>query len=108
MSERLLPLLRPIYETQGEIADAKRAISESPDLQSQLEHQTQFDDQIVTALQTIALSDHQIERLENLLMDNSAKGSVEAPLPIEPAIQPVEVPPPVANPISLQAPAAVA
>ena len=108
MSERLLPLVRPIYETQGEIADAKRAISESPDLQSQLEHQTQFDDQIVTALQTIALSDHQIEQLENLLVDNSATESVEAPLPINLAIQPGEVPPPVVNPIPLQVPAAFA
>ncbi|HEX6565420.1 MAG TPA: hypothetical protein VF020_14105 [Chthoniobacterales bacterium] len=108
MSERLLPLVRPIYETQGEIADAKRAISQSPDLENQLEHQTQFDDQIVTALQTIALSDRQIEQLENLLVDNSATGSVEAPLPIDPAIQPVEVPPPVVNPIPLQVPAALA
>jgi hypothetical protein len=109
MSERLLPLVRPIYETQGEIADAKRAISESPDLRSQLEHQTQFDDQIVTALQTIALSDQQIEQLENLLVDNSATESVEAPLSIDPVIQPVEVPsPPVPDPIPLQVPAAVA
>jgi hypothetical protein len=108
MSERLLPLVRPIYETQGEIADAKRAISESPNLQSQLEHQTQFDDQIVIALQTIALSDHQIEQLENLLVNNSATGSVEAPLPINPGIQPGEVPPPAVNPILLQVPAAVA
>ena len=107
MSERLLPLVRPIYETQGEIADAKRAIRESPDLQSQLEHQTQFDDQIVTALQTIALSDHQIEQLENLLVDNSATESVEAPLPINLAIQPGEVPPPVVNPIPRQVPAAL-
>ena len=107
MSERLLPLVRPIYESQGEIADTKRAISESPDLRSQLEHQTQFDDQIVTALQTIALSDQQIEHLENLLVDNAATESVEARLPIDPVIQPVEVPPaPVPNPIPLQVPAA--
>jgi hypothetical protein len=106
MSERLLPLVRPIYETQGEIADAKRAIGESPDLRSQLEHQTQFDDQIVTALQTIALSDQQIEQLENLLVDNSATESVEVPLPIDSANQPIEVSPPVGNP--LQIPAAVA
>jgi hypothetical protein len=108
MSERLLPLVRPIYETQGEIADAKRAISESPDLRSQLEHQTQFDDQIVTALQTIALSDQQIEQLENLLVDNSTTESVETPPPIDPVIQPVKAPPPVPGPIPLQVPAAVA
>lgn len=108
MPERLLPLVRPIYETQGEIADAKRAVSESPDLRSQLERQTQFDDQIVTALQTIALSDQQIEQLENLLVDNSATESVAAPLPIGPIIQPVEAPPPVPGPIPLQVPAAVA
>jgi hypothetical protein len=75
----LLPLIRPIYETHGEIADARRAISKSPDLRSQLEHQIQFDDQIVTALQTIALSDQQIEQLENLLVDTPATESVEAP-----------------------------
>src|ERR1700745_1058574 len=109
MSERLLPLVRPIYETQGEIADAKRDISGSPNLQSQLEHQTQFDDQIVTALQTIALSDQQIEQLENLLVDNSATETVKPPLTITPVTQPVEVPPPpVPAPIPLQVPAAVA
>jgi hypothetical protein len=106
MSERLLPLVRPIYETQGEIADAKRAISESPDLQSQLEHQTQFDDQIVSALQTIALTDQQIERLENLLVDNSAAESVEAPPAPEVVTQPVDAPP-VPEQIPLQVPAAL-
>src|ERR1700758_5708930 len=93
MSERLLPLVRPIYETQGEIADAKRAISENPDLQRQLEQQTQFDDQIVNDLQTIALTDQQIERLENLLVDNSAVESVEAPPAPEVATHPVGTPP---------------
>jgi hypothetical protein len=107
MFERLLPLVRPIYETQGEIADAKRAISESPDLQSQLEHQTQFDDQIVSALQTIALTDQQIERLENLLVDNSAAESVEAPLASEIVTQPVDAPP-MPEQIPLQVPAALA
>ncbi|MFY9987245.1 MAG: hypothetical protein WAK31_20975 [Chthoniobacterales bacterium] len=86
MSERLLPLVRPIYETQGEIADAKRAISESPGLQSQLEHQNAFDDQIVTALQTLALTDQQIEQLENLLVDNP----VETPAPPQVTAQPAD------------------
>src|SRR6201987_1431887 len=107
MSERLLPLVRPIYETQGEIADAKRAISESPDLQSQLEQQTQFDDQIVSALQTIALTDQQVEMLENLLVDNSAAESVEAPPAPEVVTQPVDAPP-VPEQIPLQVPAALA
>jgi hypothetical protein len=107
MSERLLPLVRPIYETQGEIADAKRAISENPDLQSQLEHQTQFDDQIVSALQTIALTDQQIERLENLLVDNSAVESVVAPPAPEVVTQPVDTPP-VPEPVTPQVPAALA
>jgi hypothetical protein len=92
MSERLLPLVRPIYETQGEIADARRAISESPDLRSQLEHQTQFDDQIVSALQTITLTDQQIEQLENLLVDNTATESVEAPPAHEAALSATVVP----------------
>jgi hypothetical protein len=107
MSERLLPLVRPIYETQGEIADAKRAISENPDLQRQLEQQTQFDDQIVNDLQTIALTDQQIERLENLLVDNSAVDSVEAPPAPEVATHPVGTPP-VPEPAPLQVPAALA
>jgi len=107
MSERLLPLIRPIYETQGEIADASRAISESPDLQRQLEHQIQFDNQIVTALQAIALTDQQIERLENLLVDSPPAESIEAPPAPEPVIQPVAAPPAPA-PVPLQVPAAVA
>ncbi|MBV8100054.1 MAG: hypothetical protein JOZ31_12930 [Verrucomicrobia bacterium] len=107
MSERLLPLVRPIYETQGEIADARRAISESPDLQRQLDHQIQFDDQIVTALQTIALTDQQIERLENLLVENPPPESVEAPPVPDPVIPPVEATP-APGPILLQVPAAVA
>jgi len=106
MSERLLPLVRPIYETQGEIADARRVISESPDLRSQLEHQTQFDDQIVSALQTITLTDQQIEQLENLLVDNPAMESVEAPPTHEAVTQPVEAPP-VPEPVPLQVPAAL-
>jgi len=111
MSERLLPLVRPIYETQGEIADTRRAIGESPALRSQLEHQIQFDDQIVTALQAIALTDQQIERLENLLADSPPAESVEAPPAPEPVSQPVEAPPapvPAPPPAPLQVPAAVA
>jgi len=103
MSERLLPLVRPIYETEGEIAEAKRVISESPDLQSRLERQSQFDDQIVTALQTIALTDQQIEQLENLLAENPATESVEA----SPAPDPVEAPA-VQGPALLQTAAAAA
>jgi hypothetical protein len=90
MSERLLPLVRPIYETQEEIVDAKRAIGERPDLQTQLEHQNEFDDQIVTALQTLALSDQQIEQLENLLADNPVAGPVETPAAPEVTKQPHE------------------
>jgi len=109
MSERLLPLVRPIYETQGEIADAKRVISESPDLRSQIEHQIQFDDQIVTALQAIALTDQQIEQLENLLADDPPAESVEARVAPDPAIQAVVAPPPPApDPVPLQVPVAVA
>jgi hypothetical protein len=108
MTERLLPLVRPIYETQGEIVDTRRAISEDPGLQGQLERQIQFDDQIVTALQAIALTDQQIERLENLLVEIPPTESVEAPLPIDPVIQPVEVPPPMPAPIPLQVPTAIA
>jgi hypothetical protein len=92
MFERLLPLVRPIYETQGEIADAIKAVNESPDLRTRLEHQIQFDDEIVTELQTIALTDQQIEQLENLLVDNPATEPVTAPPAPDLVTQPADAP----------------
>jgi hypothetical protein len=95
MSERLLPLIRPIYETQSEIADARRAIDGNGDLQARLDRQIRFDDQIVTELQAISLTDEQIERLENLLVENPAPEAVTASLAPEPVIKaPLVVPPP--------------
>ena len=94
MSDPLLPLVRPIYETQGEIADAIRAVKDSPDLQTRLEHQIEFDDQIVTALQTIALTDQQIEQLENLLVDSPPTEPVAAPPAPYLVTQPAEAPAP--------------
>lgn len=95
MSERLLPLIRPIYETQTEIADARRAIDENGDLQARLDRQIRFDDQIVTELKAISLTDEQIEQLENLLVENPAPEAIPAPPTPEPVTQPtVVVPPP--------------
>jgi hypothetical protein len=84
MSERLLPLVRPIYETQTEIADARKAIDENGDLQARLDRQIRFDDQIVTELQAISLTDEQIERLENLLAEGPGSDAVTAPPAPEP------------------------
>jgi hypothetical protein len=106
MSERLLPLVRPIYETQGEIADAKRVIDGNHDLRTQLEHQIQFDDRIVTELQTIALTDQQIEQLENLLVETPVTEGGDPPTTPDLVIQPVEAPPP--EQVPLQVPAALA
>jgi hypothetical protein len=102
MSERLLPLIRPIYETQTEIADARRAIDENGDLQARLDRQIRFDDQIVSELQAISLSDEQIERLENLLVENPAPEAVTAAPALEPVTQLALVvpPPPPAEPAS--------
>jgi hypothetical protein len=112
MSERLLPLVRPIYETQGEIADAKSAIDGNRDLQTQLEQQIQFDDQIVSELQKIALTDQQIEQLENLLVETPATERGDPPTTPDLVIQPVEAPPPEPVPppelMPLQVPAALA
>jgi len=94
MSERLLPLIRPIYETQTEIADARRAIDENGDLQARLDRQIRFDDQIVSELQAISLTDEQIERLENLLVENQAPDGVTAPPALEPVTQLAAVVPP--------------
>ncbi len=100
MSERLLPLIRPIYETQTEIADARRAIDENGDLQARLDRQIRFDDQIVTELQAISLTDEQIEQLENLLVENPAPEAVTAPPAPELMIQPAVVVPPPPEPAS--------
>lgn len=104
MSERLLPLVRPIYEAQSEIADARRAISQNQDLVARLENQIRFDDQIITDLQAISLTDDQIEQLENLLAEGPGSDTVTAPPAPEPAIQTtslaslVPLPEPVSHP----------
>jgi hypothetical protein len=120
MSERLLPLIRPIFETQTEIADARRAIDGNGDLQARLDRQIRFDDQIVTELQAISLTDDQIEQLENLLVENPAPEAVTAPPAPEPVTQPALVvsppepashPPPIlpaTGPILAATPVAVA
>ena len=100
MSERLLPLVRPIYETQTEIADARKAIDGNEDLQVRLDRQIRLDDQIVTELQTISLTDEQIERLENLLVDGPGSDAVTAP----PAPELVTHPAPAAPPLTPVAP----
>lgn len=102
MSERLLPLIRPIFETQTEIADARRAIDGNGDLQARLDRQIRFDDQIVTELQAISLTDEQIEQLENLLVENPASETATAPPAPEPVTQPAVVvsPPPPPEPAS--------
>src|ERR1700730_9600383 len=101
MSERLLPLIRPIFETQTEIADARRAIDGNGDLQARLDRQIRFDDQIVTELKAISLTDEQIEQLENLLVENPASEAVTAPPAPEPLAQPAVV----VSPPSQQRPA---
>src|ERR1700736_331428 len=100
MSERLLPLIRPIFETQTEIADARRAIDGNGDLQARLDRQIRFDDQTVTELKAISLTDEQIEQLENLLVENPASEAVTAPPAPEPLTQPAGVvsPPPPPEP----------
>jgi hypothetical protein len=110
MSERLLPLIRPIYETQTEIADARKAIDENGDLQARLDRQIRFDDQIVTELQAISLTDEQIEQLENLLVENPGSEATTAPPAPEPVTQLTAVvpPPPSAEPASHPTPVSAA
>src|SRR5258708_8194384 len=94
MSERLLPLIRPIYEAESEIADDRNAVSENRDLQAQLEHQIRFDDQIVSELQAISLTDAQIEQLENLLAEGPGSDTVTAPPALEPMTHTAAAAPP--------------
>jgi hypothetical protein len=101
MSERLLPLVRPIYETQSEIAEARNSVSEDRDLQARLEHQIRFDDQIVSELQAISLTDDQIEQLENLLVEGPGPDTVPAlpaPEPVTHTAAAAPPPAPVAPP----------
>ena len=94
MSERLLPLVRPIYETESEIADARNAVGENQELQAALEHQIRFDDQIVSELQAISLTDDQIERLENLLAESPESDAIAAPPAPKPETNAASVAPP--------------
>jgi hypothetical protein len=110
MSERLLPLIRPIFETQTEIADARKAIDGNGDLQARLDRQIRFDDQIVTELQAISLTDEQIEQLENLLVENPAPEADTAQPALEPVTQLALIvpPPPPAEPASHPTPVSLA
>jgi hypothetical protein len=71
-SPALLPLIRSAYRDQKEIATAKKAASENPELEAQLQRQLSFDEPIVTGLKDIALNEQQVGQLENLLADTVA------------------------------------
>ena len=106
MSERLFPLIRPVYEGQREFDAAKRAIDENPDLQITLQQQMRFDDQVVAELSNISLSDQQIEQLENFLVERPEQ-NIDPETLIEPVVPtPPVVPPPAPEPAGPTVPTA--
>jgi hypothetical protein len=71
-SPALFPLIRPAYQDQREIATAKKATSENPELEAQLHRQLSFDDSIVAELKDVSLTEQQVAQLENLLAESVA------------------------------------
>jgi len=82
MPSRLFPLIRPVYEDEPELELASIEARNNAELYAALERQIAFDDEVINQLQSLALSDAQIEKLEHSLAE----------------VDPQAVPPPIAPP----------
>jgi hypothetical protein len=89
MPSRLFPLIRPVYEAEPELELASAETRNNIELNSVLERQIAFDDEIVDQLRSVALSDAQIEKLESSLAE---AGTQPAPLPPVPVATNVQAP----------------
>ena len=89
MPSRLFPLIRPVYEAEPELELASAETRNNIELNSVLERQIAFDDEIVDQLRSVALSDAQIEKLESSLAE---AGIQPAPLPPMPVATNVQAP----------------
>jgi hypothetical protein len=93
MPNRLLPLIRPVYEDEPELALASSEAKNNAELNAVLERQITFDNEIVDQLRLLTLTDAQIEKLESSLAEDDAQ-------PAPPLIVPA--------PTTMHAPAAIA
>jgi hypothetical protein len=83
MPSRLFPLIRPVYEDEPELELASIEARNNAELNAALERQIAFDDEVISQLRSLALSDAQIENLESSLAEVGAE-----------AVPPPIVPPP--------------
>jgi hypothetical protein len=70
MPSRLFPLIRPVYENEPELELASTEARNNAELSVVLERQIAFDNEIVDQLRMLALSDAQIEKLEDSLAED--------------------------------------
>ncbi|MGA8479503.1 MAG: hypothetical protein WB696_16225 [Chthoniobacterales bacterium] len=70
MPSRLFPLIRPVYENEPELELASTEARNNAELNVVLERQIAFDNEIVDQLRLLALSDAQIEKLEDSLAED--------------------------------------
>jgi hypothetical protein len=95
-SPALFSLIRPAYQDASQIAIAKKAASEHPDLEAQLQRQLRFDEPILAGLKDVSLSEQQVAQLENLLAESAAAGDDPEEL-LEPVPPIAHVVPPLAT-----------
>jgi hypothetical protein len=81
MPSRLFPLIRPVYEDEPELELVSIEARNNAELNAALERQIAFDNEVIDQLRSQALSDAQIEKLENSLAKDGAQA---APPPIVP------------------------
>ncbi len=88
MPSRLFPLIRPVYEDEPELELVSIEARNNAELNAALERQIAFDNEVIDQLRSLALSDAQIEKLENSLAED---GTQAAPPPIVPPPASVQI-----------------
>jgi hypothetical protein len=88
MPSRLFPLIRPVYEDEPELELVSTEARNNAELNAALERQIAFDNEVIDQLRSLALSDAQIEKLENSLAKDGAQA---APPPIVPPPASVQI-----------------
>src|SRR5438132_3643480 len=83
MPSRLFPLIRPVYEDEPELELASAEARNNAELNTVLERQIAFDNQVIDQLRALALSDAQIAKLESSLVEDDVQ-TVPPPLTLAP------------------------
>jgi hypothetical protein len=85
MPSRLFPLIRPVYENEPELELASTEARNNAEQNVVLGRQIAFDNEIVDQLRMLALSDAQIEKLENSLAEDYYGQPAQRPIITAPA-----------------------